>query len=164
MFKNLKKRINGTGIWGLVAIYIYIYGYNVYKLKFPILKNILWIVYLILDLIFVKAICGSEFSPLAQIGKNVNFIHNAQGVMIAGGASIGDNTVIYHQVTIGVINDKKGAPEIGKNVFIGAGAKILGPIKIGNNVKVGANSVVLCDVPDDCTVVGIPARVIKKNK
>lgn len=84
--------------------------------------------------------------------------------MLGGEYSIGDNSIIYHQVTIGVINNQNGSPQIGKNVFIGAGAKILGPIKVGNNAKIGANAVVLCDVPENATAVGVPARIIISNK
>lgn len=164
MINKIKKRIIGTGIWGCAAIVIYKIGNYLVDFKFPLLKQVLWIVYMIMDLIVVRGICGAELNPNGDIGKNVSFIHNANGVMLGGGYSIGNNSTVYHQVTIGVINNKSGSPQIGKNVFIGAGAKILGPIVIGDNAKIGANAVVLCDVPENATAVGVPARIIIDNK
>lgn len=77
------------------------------------------------------------------------------GIVINKDALIGENCTIFQQVTIGAVQGKVGAPIIGDNVYIGAGAKILGNIKVGNNVKIGANTVVTKDVPDGVTVVGI---------
>ena len=104
-----------------------------------------------------------EIHPGAQIGKNL-FIDHGSGVVIGETAIIGDNCTIYHGVTLGGTGKEKGKrhPTIGDNVMIGCGAKLLGNITIGNNVKIGANSVVLTDLPDNCTAVGIPA-VIKKR-
>lgn len=85
--------------------------------------------------------------------------HGINGIVIHPTAKIGANCTIHQQVTIGT-NKNNVSAEIGNNVFIGAGAKIIGEIKIGDNVKIGANSVVLCDVPSNCTAVGCPARII----
>ncbi|MBT2694466.1 serine O-acetyltransferase [Bacillus sp. ISL-55] len=93
-----------------------------------------------------------------ELGKGVNIAH-AIGIVIHQKSKVGANTVIYQNVTLGGRNGK-AAPIIGENCTIGAGACILGDIRIGNNVNVGANAVVLKDVPDNCTVVGVPARVI----
>jgi len=105
-----------------------------------------------------------EIHPGATIGKNL-FIDHGSGVVIGETAVIGDNCTIYHGVTLGGTGKDKGKrhPTIGNNVFIGCGAKILGNITIGNNVKIGANSVVLNNIPDNSTVVGIPAKIVKKN-
>ena len=106
---------------------------------------------------------GIEIHPGASIGKNL-FIDHGTGVVIGETAIIGDNVTMFHGVTLGGTGnekDKKRHPTIGNNVFIGSGAKILGNIKIGNNVKIGANAVVLKDVEDDRTVVGIPGYVVK---
>lgn len=106
---------------------------------------------------------GIEIHPGATIGKNL-FIDHGTGVVIGETAIIGDNVTMFHGVTLGGTGnekDKKRHPTIGNNVFIGSGAKILGNIKIGNNVKIGANAVVLKDVEDDRTVVGIPGYVVK---
>jgi serine O-acetyltransferase len=94
----------------------------------------------------------------ADFGPGFVLIHS-QGVVINTGVRGGSNVLIEHQVTIGA--EKQQAPVLGDDVFIGAGAKILGAVRIGNHVKIGANAVVTKDVPDGATVVGIPARVIK---
>ena len=88
--------------------------------------------------------------------------HGIKGIFIHGTVVIGENVTIQQQVTIGTRKINKSAI-IGDNVFIGAGAKILGDIRIGNNVKIGANAVVLNDVPDNCTVAGVPASIIKRS-
>lgn len=84
------------------------------------------------------------------------------GIIVSYYANIGENCTIMQQVTIAEEHGK--AASIGNNVFIGAGAKIIGGVHIGNNVKIGANAVVVNDVPDDCTAVGVPARIINRNK
>jgi serine O-acetyltransferase len=89
------------------------------------------------------------------------FIQHGFCTIIAA-ESIGSFFWVNQQVTIG-FKDKSGCPTIGNNVTIGAGAKVLGKIKIGNNVAIGANAVVLKDVPDNCTVVGVPGRIVKLN-
>ncbi len=100
------------------------------------------------------------------IGKPV-FPHGFQGVFISEGATIGRNCVIFHQVTIGsnTLPDTKhpGSPTIGDNVYIGAGAKIIGSIRVGNNVRIGANCVVTRDIPDNATVVLENPRVILRD-
>ncbi len=94
----------------------------------------------------------------ASFGPGFVLIHS-NGVVINTGVQGGRNVFIEHQVTIGA--EKQQAPVLGDNIFIGAGAKILGAVHIGNDVKIGANAVVTKDVPNGATVVGIPARVIK---
>lgn len=89
--------------------------------------------------------------------------HGLNGIVISDRAVVGKNVTILQQVTIGVKEFGKGAPIIGDGCLIGAGAKVIGDIKIGNNVKIGANAVVLCDVPDNATVVGNPGRIITKE-
>lgn len=108
---------------------------------------------------------GIEIHPGAKIGKGL-FIDHGMGVVIGETAEVGDNVTIYHGVTLGGTGKDKGKrhPTVKDNVIIGAGAKVLGPITIGNNVKVGANSVVLKDVPDNATAVGMPAKIIIKDK
>ena len=105
---------------------------------------------------------GIEIHPGAKIGKGL-FIDHGMGVVIGETAIVGDNVTMYHGVTLGGTGKEKGKrhPTIGDNVFIGSGAKLLGNIKIGNNVKIGANAVVLKDVPDNVTIVGIPAKIVK---
>ena len=87
------------------------------------------------------------------------------GVVIGETAIVGDNVVLFHGVTLGGTGKEKGKrhPTVGNNVIIGSGAKVLGNVTIGNNAKVGANAIVLRDIPEDSTAVGIPARIIKKK-
>jgi len=109
----------------------------------------------------------SKFINGCIIGRNAEFgsgfvLMHPIGVVINGGVKGGKNVVIESGVVIGAASNglPVEVPVIGNNVFIGAGAKVLGGIKIGNNVKIGANSVVVKDVPDGVTVVGVPARII----
>lgn len=105
---------------------------------------------------------GIEIHPGAVIGKNL-FIDHGIGIVIGETTIIKDNVTIYHGVTLGGRGLDKGKrhPTIGNNVIIGCGAKILGNINIGDNVKIGANSVVLKDVIDNATIVGIPGKIVK---
>jgi len=105
-----------------------------------------------------------DIHPAATIGERV-FIDHGVGVVIGETTIIGNDVVIYQQVTLGGVNLVCGKrhPTIENNVVIGAGARILGDITIGKNSKVGANSVVIKDVPPDSTAIGIPARVIKRG-
>lgn len=101
-----------------------------------------------------RHITGIEIHPGAKIGKRL-LIDHGMGVVIGETATIGNDCTIYHNSTLGGTGkDKyKRHPDIGNNVMVGSGAKVLGPIKIGNNVKIGANSVVLQDIPSNVTVV-----------
>lgn len=108
---------------------------------------------------------GIEIHPGATIGKNL-FIDHGSGVVIGETTIIGDNVIMFHDVTLGGRKNTKGKrhPTIKDNAYIGSGAKILGNIVIGKNSKIGANSVILEDVLDNQTVVGIPGKVVTKNK
>ena len=90
----------------------------------------------------------------------VYLCHNGFGIVINPGAKIGRGTTIQHSVTIGEMDGSHKCPIIGENCFIGAKSMVLGDIKLGGRVKVGAGAVVIKDVPDDCTVVGVPARIV----
>lgn len=111
-----------------------------------------------------RFLTGIEIHPGAKIGKGL-FIDHGMGVVIGETAIIGDHVTLYHGVTLGGTGKKseKRHPTIKDHVMIGAGAVILGDITIGQRSKVGANSVVLKDVPDDSTVVGIPGKIIHSN-
>lgn len=105
-----------------------------------------------------------EIHPGAKIGKDF-FIDHGGGIVIGETSEIGDNVTIYQGVTLGGISMKreKRHPTVGNDVVIGAGARILGPVKIGNKVRIGANAVVTEDIPDDSVVVGVPGRVVARN-
>ncbi len=110
---------------------------------------------------FARWATGIEIHPGAQLGRRV-FIDHGMGVVIGETAVVGDDCTLYHQVTLGGTswNAGKRHPTLGKGVVVGAGAKILGPITIGDNAKVGSNAVVVKDVPEGATAVGIPARIV----
>src|SRR3989449_1916360 len=109
-----------------------------------------------------RVLTGVEIHPSAQIGTGF-FIDHGMGVVIGETAEIGDYVTLFQGVTLGGTGKDRGKrhPTLGNHVVVGAGAKILGGIRIGDNVKIGANSVVLKSVPENSTVIGVPARVIK---
>ena len=121
----------------------------------------------------IRFFTGIEIHPGAKIGKNL-FIDHGMGVVIGETSEIGDNVTIYHNVTLGGSSPsidserqrhEKRHPTIGNDVVIGSGAQIIGPIKVGNNSRIAANAVVVKDVPENATMVGIPAKAFKfENK
>jgi len=111
-----------------------------------------------------RIITGIEIHPGASIGNRF-FIDHGEGVVIGETTIIGDDVLIYQQVTLGGTGKEHGKrhPTIGNNVIIGAGAKVLGNITIGDNVRIGAGSVVIDDVPEMSTVVGVPGKIVHQN-
>lgn len=107
---------------------------------------------------------GIEIHPGANIGRGF-FIDHGSGVIIGETAVIGDNVTLYQGVTLGGTGKETGKrhPTIGDNVMISAGAKIIGSFTVGENSKIGAGSVVLEEVPPNCTVVGVPGRIVKRD-
>ncbi len=105
---------------------------------------------------------GIEIHPGAALGSGM-FIDHGMGVVIGETSEVGDNVTLFQGVTLGGTGKQRGKrhPTLGSHVVVGAGAKVLGPIKLGDYVKIGANSVVLQDVPDHSTVVGIPGRIVR---
>ena len=113
---------------------------------------------------FARFLTGIEIHPGAKIGKGF-FIDHGSGVVIGETTEIGDNCLLYQGVTLGGTGKDKGKrhPTLGNNVMVGSGARVLGPIKVGDNSKIAAGAVVLHEVPPNCTAVGVPARVVKRN-
>ncbi len=111
-----------------------------------------------------RFLTGIDIHPGAKIGKNL-IIDHGMGVVIGETAEIGDHCLIYHGVTLGGVdlNPVKRHPTLGNHVVVGAGAKILGNIRIGDRARIGANSVVIREVPDDCTATGIPAKIVNHH-
>ena len=108
-----------------------------------------------------RLLTGIEIHPGAQIGRRF-FIDHGMGVVIGETAVIGDDVTLYHGVTLGGTSWSKGKrhPTLGNDVVVGAGAKVLGPITLSNGARVGSNAVVVKDVPEDATVVGIPGHIV----
>ena len=126
------------------------------RLRIPVVPRILAQI--------VRFFTGIEIHPGARIGPGF-FIDHGMGVVIGETAEVGENVTIYQDVTLGGTGTQRGKrhPTIGDNVVIGAGAKVLGNITIGSNVKIGAGSVVIHPVPDNSTVVGVPAEVVRRE-
>ncbi len=141
---------------GLQALLFHRFSHWLYQLGLPFIPR------LISHL--ARFITGIEIHPGAVIGHSV-FIDHGMGVVIGETAIIGNYALIYQGVTLGGTGKESGKrhPTLGENVVVGAGAKVLGNIQIGDNVRIGAGSVVLRSVPSDCTVVGIPGRIIHRS-
>lgn len=140
---------------GLHALVAYRFAHRLYKWSIPLVPRV--ISYL------TRIITGIEIHPGAEIGRRF-FIDHGEGVVIGETTIIGDDVLIYQQVTLGGTGKESGKrhPTLGNNVIVGAGAKVLGNITIGDNVRIGAGSVVVEDVPEHSTVVGIPGRVVHR--
>ena len=140
---------------GLHALVAYRFAHRLYKWNIPLVPRV--ISYL------TRIITGIDIHPGAEIGRRF-FIDHGEGVVIGETTIIGDDVLIYQQVTLGGTGKESGKrhPTLGNNVIVGAGAKVLGNITIGDNVRIGAGSVVVEDVPEHSTVVGIPGRVVHR--
>ncbi len=149
---NFELFFNYPGVW---ALFFYRISHSLYQKDLKRLAR------------FVSAVgqflTSVDIHPASKIGQRV-FIDHATGVVIGETAIVGNNVLIYQQVTLGGVSLSRGKrhPTIEDNVIIGAGAKVLGDITIGKDSKIGANSVVIKDVPSGCTAVGVPARVTKR--
>lgn len=141
---------------GFHAVVIHRISHTLYRFKIPFIPRLLSQL--------MRFFTGIEIHPGAKIGRGL-FIDHGMGVVIGETAEVGENVTLYQGVTLGGTGTERGKrhPTIGNNVVVGAGAKVLGNIKLGNNVKVGAGSVVVHPVPDLCTVVGVPAEIVRKG-
>lgn len=142
---------------GFHAILIHRLTHLFWKLKIPLLPRLISQI--------SRFLTGIEIHPGARIGRGF-FIDHGMGVVIGETSEVGDNCMMFHNVTLGGTGKHKGKrhPSIGNNVMIGTGAILLGPIRVGNNVKIGANTFIFMrNVPDDCTVVGSPGRIVRMN-
>ena len=148
---------------GFQSIVIHRFTHKLWKLKMPLIPRFLSHLN--------RLMTGIEIHPGAKIGKRV-FIDHGMGVVIGETSEIGNNVTIYRAVTLGGISPsidserqrhEKRHPTIGDDVVIGSGAQIIGPIKVGNGSRIAANAVVVNDVPEGSTMVGVPAKVIKSG-
>ena len=141
---------------GLHALTAYRLAHRLYKWHIPLIPRIISYI--------TRIITGIEIHPAAKIGRRF-FIDHGEGVVIGETAEIGDDVLIYQQVTLGGTGKDHGKrhPTLGNNVIVGAGAKVLGNITLGDNVRVGAGSVVIEDVPESTTIVGVPGKITKQK-
>lgn len=166
MMKSFKSdlKANRKNPQTIMALFTYRYGNWVnYRIKSGVIKKPLWLLYKVMDLIFVRILANGELHAGAQIGDYLHLPHGLNGVIIGNNVVIGSHATIFHQVTLGGRNSL-GEPVIGDRAFIGVGSKILGPVIIGNDANIGAMSVVVKDVPDNATALGIPAKNILRDK
>jgi serine O-acetyltransferase len=171
MLRQLKKDIRvvferdpaARNIWevlfcypGLHAVWMHRVAHRLYQRK--------WIFFARFLSHINRFLTGVEIHPGAVLGEGL-FIDHGMGIVIGETAVVGRNVTIYKGVVLGGTGKEKGKrhPTIGDNVVISSSSTVLGSIRIGNNVKIGAGSVVLKDVPDNCTVVGVPGRVVVRN-
>jgi serine O-acetyltransferase len=167
MFANLKEDLKThKGDWsrqGFWVMIVYRFGCWRYTIKSALIRKPFSLLYKILYK-FIQVITGIELPCEVTVGKNFRIDHFG-GIVISGFASFGDNCVIRDGVTVGLRRvDDPVAPQIGNNVDIGTGAKVLGGITIGDDVVIGANAVVLEDVPPNSIAVGVPARIKTRGK
>lgn len=167
MFSNLSSDIKRYGKFslyllfeqGIWAIIVYRFGRWIRSVNVPIISFILKLFAFLLFKI-IEILTGVSVPASAQIGKGF-YVGHFGNIILHSDVVMGENCSIGPGVLIGTRGlGKPGAPQIGDNVYIGVGAKILGKIKIGDNVRIGANAVVITDVPDNATVVGNPSRII----
>lgn len=147
---------------GLWAVSVYRFGRWVRQIRFPLFRVLMKLVAFFLFKI-IEVITGISIPASAQIGKGFCIVHFS-GIILHSDIIIGENCSIGSGVIIGSRGlGREGVPTIGDNVYIGVGAKVLGPIKIGNGVRIGANALVISDLPDGVTAVGVPARILVKK-
>jgi len=171
-FKELKEDINSVfdrdpaarNFFEIITTYPGVHAIIFHRLSHALYKrNFKWLARVLSNV--VRWYTGIEIHPGAVIGRRF-FIDHGTGIVIGETAEIGDDVTMYHGVTLGGTSWSKGKrhPTLGNNVVIGAGAKVLGPITVAAGGRVGSNAVVTKDVPEGATVVGVPGRVIEREK
>lgn len=154
-WRTHERDIWRQGVWVLLA---YRFGRWRYRVRPAALRKPLSLLYKLMK-ITSQILSGIDLPCEARVGRRLKIEHFG-GIVVSGDAAIGDDVVLRNGVTIGLKRtDEPGAPVIGNRVDIGAGAKLLGPIRIGDDAVIGANAVVLCDVPPGSLAVGVPARI-----
>jgi serine O-acetyltransferase len=168
MFKHLRREVKAVferdpaakNIWEVLLCYPGLHAILAYRVAHWFYCHRRFVIARLISQT-ARFFTGIEIHPGAKIGEGL-FIDHGSGVVIGETAEIGDNVTLFQGVTLGGTGKEKGKrhPTIGNNVMISAGAKILGSFTVGDNVKIGAGAVVLHPVPPNCTVVGVPGRVV----
>lgn len=139
-----------------IVVIVYLLAYKLHQFHIPIVPEVI-------NRIFVRLLFSCYIGLGARLGVNVRLGYGGLGVVIHKKAVIGNNVVIGAGVTLGGTPRKHGVPVIGDNCTIYNGAQVIGPVIIGSNCVIGANAVVIENVPDNCIVAGVPAKIIKKE-
>ena len=152
------KNSQALASYALYAVVVYRFGRAVSGVRFRPVRLILLALYHV-SRVVTEVAFGISIARTADIGVPVMFHHHGT-VFVAAGCVIGKRCQIYHGVTIGERGGRHaGRPVIGNDVLVGAGAKILGPVRVGDGVRIGANAVVLADVPPGAIAIGVPAMI-----
>ncbi len=154
-----RKRITPLLEFGTLAVVVYRFGRWVYSIKIPVIRQLMIFIYLVIDTICL-AITGIHVQRESDIGPGL-VIHNSNCIFILA-TRIGHSCTVNQGVSVASVRGT-GWPTIGNNVYLGAGCKVMGGVTVGDNVVVSANSLVVADVPSDCTVMGVPARIISRQ-
>ena len=154
-----RKRIAPFLEFGTFAVVVYRFGSWAYKVKLPVIRQILITLYLFIN-VACMAVTGIKIQRESNIGPGL-VIHNFSNIQVLV-KRMGHSCTLNQGVSVGNIRGS-GRPTIGNNVYFGAGCKVMGGVTVGDNVVVSANSLVLADVPSNCTVMGVPARIISRQ-
>ena len=154
-----RKRITPLLEFGTHAVIVHRFGRWVYKIKIPVIRQLMIFIYLVVNTVCL-AITGIHVHRESDIGPGL-VIHNSNCIFILA-TKIGHSCTVNQGVSVASVRGT-GWPTLGNNVYLGAGCKVMGGVTVGDNVVVSANSLVIADVPSDCTVLGVPARIISRQ-
>ena len=154
-----RKRITPLLELGTMAVIVYRFGRWAYRLKMPVLRQLMIAIYLVVNTICLM-LTGIHIHRESDIGPGL-VVHNCSCIFILA-TRIGHSCSVNQGVSVASVRGT-GWPTIGDNVYLGAGCKVMGGVTIGDNVVVSANSLVVADIPSNCTVLGVPARIISRH-
>lgn len=154
-----RKRITPLLEFGTLAVIVHRFGRWVYKIKIPVIRQLMIFIYLVVNTVCL-AITGIHVHRESDVGPGL-VIHNSNCIFILA-TKIGHSCTVNQGVSVASVRGT-GWPTLGNNVYLGAGCKVMGGVTVGDNVVVSANSLVIADVPSDCTVLGVPARIISRQ-
>jgi len=158
-FRSHGSSLSRQGFWTML---VYRFGRWRYGIRWRLLRMPFSFAYKVLK-VYTEVLTGIELPCEVTLGRRF-IIEHFGGIIISGDAVFGDDCIVRNGVTVGLRHTlQRGSPVIGNRVDIGAGAKLLGPIRIGDDVAIGANAVVITDVPSNSIAVGVPARILPRQ-